>query len=83
MRIEIEDYNGSTVVTLDFPQLSESYWELLKKRVEAMSEDRGFNVADYEDYHHMRLQHVNPDETEADDLDFYRLSKWICQFALI
>lgn len=83
MKIEIENYFGSTVAMLEFPQVSEPRVKLAMSAIGEIAVNLGFDVADYEDENHIRLQHVNVDEDENDELEYYNLIKDVTHFVML
>ena len=67
MKIEIEDYFGNTVAMLEFPQVSEPRVKLAMIAICEIANKSGFDVADYEEENHIRLQHVNIDEDDYEE----------------
>jgi transcription initiation factor IIF auxiliary subunit len=87
MKIEIEDYFGNTIVTLDF-ETSLKTVGITKKvgrvnliAIEKVVNKHGYNVADLEEHDHMRIQQVNVDD-DNERVDLLNLIKDVSDFIL-
>jgi hypothetical protein len=83
MKIEIEDYEGNTVVELDIYQRPNGFWDEDKPRIEKIAQKFGYGVADYEDEYHVRFQCEDWDETENDDIALASFVKEVIDLVLI